>query len=361
MIYFPIVKTRDAELRGVCWLADKTKTTATPLFELTRSRKTKKASHGPIEKRLETIAQEYGHTPFGIDLTSFVDLKNEEIEAFYDYRNGFGNWVSFVERQQTVFPSLIPTLIVSDEDIDTEEKYVETHKKESENLSDSFQKVIYRIPGDYDAIEFDLDRFFEPTNPPIVLLDMGFIPKEKGKEFAKIAEQQLMTIHQPQYGIKHVILAGSSFPKDPTENNGGNDHGENILEEVIMFEQCRKTYADLIYGDYATINPLPNERAGGNGWVPRIDFPTEKAIIYHRRRKKKNENNYAPAYIEVARTVVEDDRFSRLRKRLGDQCWGISQILLAAEGYPPSMAPAFWISVRIHLHITLQCLIRSKT
>jgi len=360
MIYLPIIKTRDAELRGVCQLSPEVKELVTPLFELTKSRKTKNAVHGPIQKRLERIT-EYGKTPFGIDLTSFPLLKNKEIDLLYNNRDGFKQWLTFLKRQKSVFPSLIPTLLMSDEGLDDADAYIETHRREVTEMDRLFSEKIYRIPKDYDVeeIDFDLTHLFDPTAPPMVLLDMGAIPKDKGTIYASNAQKQLEAIHREQYKIKFVILAGSSYPKDPAGNCGGGDHGENMLEEVTMFDQCQKNFPQLIYGDYATIYPLLNEQAGGQGWIPRIDFPTEKSIVYYRRRRHETEVNYVPAYTEVARRVVADNKFKRLMGQLGQQCWGINQIQLAAEGYPPGLSPSFWMSVRIQLHVTLQSRIRS--
>lgn len=358
--YLPILKTKDAELRGVCSLARETKKGIVPLFELTKSRSTKKNPEGPVRRRLTKIAEDYGRTEIGLDLTSFTDLKNAEINDFFSSAGGFRKWTDFIAEQKYTFPHLHPVLLISDVGVDTEEKYAERHQTEVKHLYNSCEEIIYRIPSDYEAVEFDLEHFFKDFPSPIVLLDMEFIPKEKGKIYAKNALKMIELIAQPKYGVQKIILAGSSYPKDPTEN-GDDLHGENVLEEIVMFDICKKQHPKLIYGDYATIYPLPNLRAGSTGWVPRIDFPivTGKSIIYHRDRKKINEGTYKQAYIRAAETVVNDARFQLLRKRIGDQNWGIRQIMDAAAGYPPGMSPSFWISVRINLHVTLRHLILS--
>lgn len=354
--YIPIVKTKDAELRGMCSLSPETKGDIVPLFELTRSRISKNNPEGSVRKRLLQIAEDYGVTPLGLDLTSFTDLQNREILDFYDPINGFRKWTDFIAAQKSIFQRLYPALLISDSNIDTKEEYRERHRPEIATLLELCEQLVYRVPGDYEALEFDLDNLFDKTRPPIVLLDMEFIPKEKGKIYAEVALKSLRMIFQQRYGIKTVILAGSSYPKDPAEN-GGDSRGENKLEEIVMFNHCRKEFPLLVYGDYATIYPLPNLRAGSHGWVPRIDFPTETSIVYYRERKKIGEKSYKEAYIRVAKKVVEDKQFRLLQDKIGNQNWGIRQIMEAANGYPPSMAPAFWISVRINLHVTLRRLI----
>jgi hypothetical protein len=357
MIYLPILKTRDAKLRGVCNLSNDVKASITPLFELTKSRKTPKTPDGPIIKRLNTINHDYGTTPIGLDLTSSTILVNKEISALNNNDHGFQNWTNFLQQQKKSFPSLIPVLLISDVGMRMENEYIEAHRQEIENLKKIFEKFIYRIPETYEALDFDLDNLFESHTMPIVLLDMEFIPKDRGKDYAQQAIPKLQIILK--HNIQEIILSGSSYPSHPAENNTSNntlnvEKGENRLEEVIMFQECKKEYKNLIYSDYASLYPLPNEHAGGRGWIPRIDFPTRDSIIYYRRKKREGEQNYIPAYTDVARAVVKDKQFIELQEIIGDDCWGIQQIDYAASGSPPGMTPAFWISVRINLHMTLR-------
>jgi len=129
--YLPILKTRDAELRGVCSLADDVKQDIVPLFELTKSRSNPRAKDGqidgPIQKRTEKIKQEYGTGIFGLDLTSTSTLRNQRILALLKNDNNFSEWVGYVNALKSDFPELIPTLMVSDKGIDTEDQYIELH------------------------------------------------------------------------------------------------------------------------------------------------------------------------------------------------------------------------------------------
>ena len=156
-----------------------------------------------------------------------------------------------------------------------------------------------------------------------------------------------------QFSVDKIVLAGTSFPKNPTEF-GGDKYGEYELEECNLFENVKeKIDCDLIYGDYATINPIRSLQAGGRGWIPRIDMPTEDKIFYHRSRKRSLETSYAKAYIRVAKLVYEDDKYEDVDNMIGD-CWGTEQIELSADGYPQGLSPSFWISARMNVHITLR-------
>jgi len=364
--YLPILKTRDAELRGVCSLAENVKQGIVPLFELTKSRSNPRAKDGqidgPVHKRVEKIQRDYGTGVIGLDLTSIPALQNQYILTLLKNDNGFSEWVNYVNTLKNTFPDLIPVLMVSDAGIDTEDRYIEVHRHEAANLG----KCMYRAPLDYGTMVFDIQNFFAPGNFPIVVLDAGYIPQNQGKIIAAKILPIIASIYGT--GVTEIILAGSSYPSDPTTNNAGRDSGENILEEVRMYLECKKTYPNLIYGDYATLYPSPSDREGGRGWIPRIDFPTCPvdendcgAIAYHRSRRDKTETSYAPAYRRAARKVKQDQRFHKLIQKIGDKNWGIQQILSTADGDYVGLSPSFWISVRINLHVTLRQLIFSDS
>jgi hypothetical protein len=155
------------------------------------------------------------------------------------------------------------------------------------------------------------------------------------------------------FSLGKVVLAATSFHRNPIEF-GGEESGEFRLEECLFYEAVNDAVKpELIYGDYATINPIRVFQAGGRGWVPRIDMPTEELIFYYRSRKRAIEASYATAYTRVAKLICRDRRYRAVRNRIGD-CWGIEQVELSAEGYPQGLSPSFWISVRMNIHITLR-------
>ena len=360
------MKTRDAELRGVCNLAKSVKQGIVPLFELTKSRSNPRAKDGlidgPVQKRVEKIQHDYGTGAIGLDLTSIPALQNQYILTLLKNDNGFNEWVNYVNTLKNVFPDLIPVLMVSDAGIATEDRYIDLHKQEAAALG----HCAYRTPLDYGGMVFDIQNFFTPDNFPTVVLDAGYIPQNQGTILASKILPIIKSIHNT--GVTEIILAGSSYPSDPTTNNAGRDSGENILEEVRMYLECKRAYPNLIYGDYATLYPSPSDREGGRGWIPRIDFPTCPvnendcgAIVYHRSRRDKTETSYAHAYRRAARKVIQDPRFGTLKQKIGDKHWGIQQILSTADGDYVGLSPSFWISVRINLHITLRQLILSDT
>ena len=62
--YFPIMKTRDAELKAMSKLSSGVFDHILPIYELTKSRKAKIAPDGDIHRRMLTIKDIQGERPF---------------------------------------------------------------------------------------------------------------------------------------------------------------------------------------------------------------------------------------------------------------------------------------------------------
>ena len=122
------------------------------------------------------------------------------------------------------------------------------------------------------------------------------------------------------------------------------------ISEISMYNSIQQTHDDVIYSDYASINPIRNDTITmARGWIPRIDVPLSDEIFYYKQRRPKGVSAYASTYIQVAQLVCFDQRFP---SNLG--IWGIEQIKACAAGGTPSSSPSFWISVRMNIHIAQQ-------
>jgi hypothetical protein len=364
--YVPIVKTGDAEMRGIECLAERIKDSITPLIELTRSRSTKKLPRGDVYRRIERLIQAYGKRRIILDLTSIPELSNEQIQDMLRSDDGYKNWVGFLVSLKEDLPDLIPTIQIN-EDIDNVKEMENRLRGQARNLGAWFDMLGYRISITDDAYIDDLTilkevipRFAERT---ICVIDCAFIDQKKGIVFAKRAKDIIDNL--VSFGVRYIILSATSFPQNPIEY-GEDKQGEYNLEEITTFnkvcnelEPTSKKKVSLIYSDYASINPNRNDQRGGRAWVPRIDVPTERGLFYRRhRRNSQIKESYARAYTRVAQDITKVPDYRNIREKLHD-CWGIKQIELAAAGEPQGLAPSFWISVRMNIHITLQSLKRA--
>ncbi len=352
--YAPIIKTSDAEIRGIENLDDDDKDGITPIFELTKSRKSKYLPQGDIYRRLEKLKDVFGARRFILDLTSDRNSINEQIEELQDNHGGYKNWIDFLILQKNDFPELIPTIQITDKGVKTEEELYNRVKVQVEALNRNFAEVAYRFPLEYEDFTTDLKHIIDNISKDkiICIVDAGFITQ--GKSGIYITKARSVIAEVKKFGIKNIILSATSFPRNPTQY-GGEETGECQLEECLFYNGAReeKSNISFIYGDYATINPIRSDQAGGNGWVPRIDMPTEDELFYYRSRKRKQELTYANAYTRVAHSVASDQRYKNIKKKIRD-CWGIEQIELAAKGTPEGLSPSFWISVRMNIHITIK-------
>lgn len=351
IVYVPIMKTGDAEIRGLENLADTVKDRITPLIELTRSRKSKNLPSGKIERRLVRFKEAYDDREFILDLTSDVNLSNSQIEELQATHDGYINWVDFLVSLQQDFSKIIPVIQISDKNVKSEKEFYDRIKKQVKHLDEYFNYVSYRFPLEYESYSDDLEQICDAIDSDkiVCVIDAGFIAIEKAAIYLKSVKNVLNEIKK--YSLGKIILSGTSFPKNAADH--GEKNGEIPLEECSLYEMASKATPELIYGDYATLNPIRSLQAGGNGWVPRIDMPTEKMVYFHRSKKSTLETSYISAYTRVAKSVIQDKNYKPALKLIGD-CWGTEQIELAAQGDPQGLSPSFWISARMNIHMTIR-------
>jgi len=353
IVYLPIIKISVAETRGIENLSDDIKDSITPIFELARSRKSKRVPEGDIFTSLRKIKEVYGARQFILDLTSDPNSRNKQIEDLQNNAKGYINWIMFLVSLKEEFPEIIPVIQISDIGVKSQKDFYGRIKEQVELLNKYFDNIVYRFPLEYEDFKVDLDAVCQAISSDkiICVIDAGFITQEKSSIYSPKAIGVIKELDD--FSLGKIALAAISFHRNPTEF-GGEKYGEFQLEEFLFYEKVNsKVQSNLIYGDYATINPIRSLQAGGRGWVPRIDMPTEELIFYHRSRKRELEASYATAYVRVAKLICKDQRYKQAKKKIGD-CWGIEQIELSAEGYPLGLSPSFWISVRMNIHITLR-------
>ncbi len=360
LFYCPIIKTGDAEIRGLENLDEEVKNHITPLIELTRSRSTKKLPRGDIFRRIKRLKQAYGERRFILDLTSIPELTNMQIEDLLKSEGNYQNWIDFLIDLKEELPLLIPTILVTD-DVDDLSEINGRLQREAKELNKSFDWITYRFEIQDEEYESDLDIIkteIDLAHKLICVIDCNFISQQKASIYSNTIENTIKKLIN--LGVHNIIVAGTSFPQNPTEF-GEEKYGEYKLEEVLTFEKVHKDInrdfnkkINLIYGDYASVNPNRNDQRGGSPWIPRIDIPMSQNLFYFRYRRNKDiEETYDQAYKKVARQIVRDDRYKKIRKKL-NSCWGVQQIEMAANNSPPGLSPSFWISVRMNIHITLQ-------
>lgn len=349
--YVPVIKTADAEVRAVENLSEAVKNSITPVLEFTRSRKSTKATEGDIYRRVNRLADTFKNRACFFDLTTDPNLANSQIKELQSNDSGYKNWTDFLIGCTKDFSEIIPTLQISDENLDSEDEHYKRLKRQVKVLADNFDKVLFRLPLGYEFAERDMQEICAeiPANRVICLIDAEYIPKDKASVYSANAVSLVRQLLK--FSPHKIVAGGTSFPKKPTQH-GTETEGRMPLEEKLFYQNVTRTEKSVVYSDYATIHPFRNDQSGGNGWVPRIDMPTQDELFYFRNRKDDSEASYAAAYERVAKKVISTGDYKTVCKQVKN-CWGLEQIDEAADGVPPGLSPSFWISVRMNIHMSL--------
>lgn len=332
--YMPVIKTTDAELRGYENLNDDAKDATLPIFELTKSRRTKKVPYGDIRRRMQRIEEVVGKRPFILDLTTHPDLSNYQIEELQDDSEGFRNWREFLEEYDhlDIFPVV--------------HAYADGELSETSQLARSLSRRFrmvafrsdYRDQGAARYVQAVLDGVKDPDLVALTL-DCGFLGSDHDAEDAAGEALERLGELSPLGHFGAISIAGSGFPKSVLGE--GKDHcGRFPMREVTLFNEVEKrAKQSVIYGDYASIHPFRYDIRGGT-WVPRVDVPLEREYLYTRYRRGDG------GYEKAAREMMDWKEY----RSIGS--WGDQQIESAAEGHPNGYSPVFWIAVRLNIHVT---------
>jgi hypothetical protein len=338
-IYLPALRTRDSELKGYENLSDTVKELLLPVFELTKSRRSKTNPEGAISKTVERLLSLTGDQPFIADVTSLESQGNAETEHLLDPTDAFKNWRDFV---RTLPPTCVPVVHLSDP-FDRDEVIAQIN-----DLWSHSSAIALRVPTDY-PYAYELSQVLVLTanrgGTVLLLADDGFVVQGDAQNSAKRCYNVLR-----HFAGKVDVAAtlASSFPSSVMlpAFGGGDTYGEFRLEEVLVSEAVKAIglgNVRVLHGDYGLIHPNDFEGVV-TSWVPRIDVPLNLEGYYHRYRRD------AGGYGLAARLAVQNVKYSKLG------CWADDCLVEAANGAPPGRSPAFWIAARVNYHITRQAM-----
>lgn len=335
--YVPALRTRDSELKAFENLTPEVRRLLLPVFELTRSRRSKTNSDGSVVKTVERLISLMGENPFIVDVTSLDSQANAETAAFLDPADSFRNWCNFVLMHLP--ETCIPVVHLSDP-FDRSEFAAQRARLESK-----FRGIALRVPTEYDDAQHLAAAL--KSSPKIgcvvLLVDAGFVPQGSSAS----ASKSCMQVAQLFAGLVDLVAPlTSSFPSSVTEASfgGGDAYGDFVLEEVTVSEVMKLVGVGatrIVHGDYGLVHPNDFEGTVTN-WVPRVDVPLDTTGFYYRYRRP------AGGYALAAALAVKDVKYKAL------PCWAHDMVAKAAAGDPEGRSPSFWISVRVNFHISRQ-------
>ena len=358
--YAPIIKTGEAEIKAMSNIDDNVKNFILPIFELTRGRKNQKEDEGKIAKRIQFLKDNYNDVPFILDLTGIDDLSNSEIEQLQSSENSYSNWVNFCRTQKNNFGIFYPVVQIEEEE--QYGLYIEKLNQQIIELCNDFEYIVFRSQDIIEArdlitdiktiLDRDTSKSINLKGRIIYILDYKYINNsEHNVETAKTFINILTAM-----GIKNIVLSSTSFPANVSEHINGTDYISFKIKELDFYKnvlrEVNNKNINLIYSDYASINPIHNDNVFARGWIPRIDVPSTDKQIHCLRKKRAENTTYADTYVIVAREVVQKKYFKDLITQ-NIISWGLNTIVNAANGNVEGSAPRFWISVRMNMYLTL--------
>ncbi|WP_296221749.1 hypothetical protein [uncultured Enterobacter sp.] len=344
--YFPIMKTTIAEMRALKKLSPDVLDKITPIFELTKSRKSKNNQESCVFKKIDEIKSIISERKFILDLTSIDSLSNEQINSFQNDDNAFDNWCEFINSIRKQGVNVTPVLIAYPDstiiDLDNE----------LNKLCQDENKVAIRIP----IYENDLDDLFKILKKiatlrasliEYIIFDAGYIPS-LDVDFGTLAENISYFLEGTSLSETKLIIASSSFPASALDKIQGDKYNNHFdLDSIASYRKMTKLIKnkgftdDFYYGDYACIHPNRNEGKAYN-WIPRIDYPTIDVLFFSRVRREDG------GYVECSKNITSLPDF----KTENLKCWGIKEIIQTSMNNPGGLSPSYWISVRSNIHMT---------
>ena len=347
--YFPIIKTTDAELKAYSFLNDDVKNGILPVFELTRSRRSKNNPNADINKRIDKLKEDVVNRPFILDLTVEKSLSNAQIDDMLNTpTGGFAMWVSFIEKLREQDLKVIPMINYHPAVRNDVEKEIKALNKLSKYLA-------FRVSiNEPDVITYinQISAMFD-MKKLILILDGEFIELDNKRDRGDKSDyfSELLDEFNDNFDAampKALICAFSSFPAAVNDNKniyGEYNSGSFPISEVITNNKLLEDYKYVLHGDYGSVHPIRYE--GGGGWVPRVDFMDNYNFYYHRYQREDD------GYITAANEVILDSNYKKIKKI---DTWGDQEIEAADIGMPNGRSPSHWIAVRINLYITKQYL-----
>lgn len=357
--YSVIVKTGEAEIRAIENSDKSILNQIFPLVEITRGRKVKNdIDPYPFDKRLAKLKESFAGQTVALDLTSDDALSSPKIEELYNYNNGYQNWIDFLveikskknKKDENAFKEIVPTILLNRGD----ENYENNLLLQVQKLKQNFTSILYRNSILDEDCYYDFELLKDEFRDIVlyIMIDCEYTPQASQNNFAEKVIARIGNIKEKiltDIDVKFIVTA-TSFPNNVTDL-GDVESDTFSLAEIQIHDAVCKEIPNVIYGDYASINPKRNDTVTmAHGWIPRIDVALPSSIFYYKKRRPKGISAYASTYTQVAQSVVRDSRFP---KDL-ESNWGIQQINTCARGGAPSSTPRFWISVRMNIHIAQQ-------
>lgn len=328
--YFPVLRTRQAELKGLDMLDDERRAKIIPMLTLGRWPKALDFTRA-AEKAEEATK---GHPHF-LDLTTDGAHLADQQKLLREPSDAFAAWRNFVAQYRNAIP--VVQLVANSRVRDT--------TRQAQLIERTSGKLAFRIRDfatDTPLVINALSALDDPKSA-IVFIDCQYIRNA----LTAYGAASIATINQLRAEFPELMIAllSTSFPSSTISfaDAGGERGSIDILERNLHASIGGNEVA--AYGDHASIHSVVYDDAPIMRWAARIDYPRNLDWYFERRPQ----NQTADGYISAAQGIVASDPDIGTRG-----IWGEKMIIDAAQGNPHAKAPGPWISVRVNIHLSRQ-------
>jgi hypothetical protein len=328
--YFPTLRTRLSEMKGLKELDVGRKSKIVPLLTLGRWPRATDFDKA-AEKSLEVMD---GH-PYFLDLTADTTHLGDQQKILRDSSSAFKAWREFLMKYDNVIPVV---------QLSTDAK-VRDIFKQAQILENTSGKIAFRIKDFTSDISLVINAIsaMDDTSNAIVFVDCQYIRDS----FVGYVTAAVATINQlrNEFPELMIVVMSTSFPSsvmsfiDSTQKKGVID----ILERQLHARVGGNPVA--LYGDHASIHSVVYDDVRIMRWSARIDYPQNFQWAFERRSGDQTQ----AGFISSAKEIVHLD--PDIGKR---NIWGEQMILDAAAGMPYGAAPSSWIAARVNIHLSRQ-------
>lgn len=328
--YYPTLRTRNAELKGLSQLDPIRKSSVLPLISLGKWPKSEDFSRS-VEKAVEAM----DNNPFFIDLPDDPRHHTATSAELMDPRNHFAAWREFAGSYENVIP-IVQTAHGTRRDIVQQARLLEADRGCLGFRIRDFQKDTPLVVAALSALD--------NVSNALVFVDAQYIRSSLPAYIAAVTT----TINALRSEVPETIAAvlSTSFPATRTPFfDASRERGSIPILDRELHESIGGS-AVAIYGDYGSIHAVVYDDQPVMRWSPTIDYAMEYEWIFERR---PDEATNGDGYVAAAEGLVE--RFPEI---LSSDVWGDQMIADAARGDPYGRAPVSWIAVRVNLHLTRQ-------
>ncbi|WP_241047396.1 beta family protein [Achromobacter xylosoxidans] len=329
-LYYPALRTRGAELRGLAMLDEARKAQIIPLITLGKWPKS-----DDFARSLGKAQEAMSNNAFFLDLPDDPRHHSATSLSLADPSSNFAAWREFTGPHENIIPVVQTSQGNRRQIVQQAMALEQAHGSLGFRIRD-FQRDTPLVIAALSALD--------NVHNALVFVDAQYIRSAVPAYIAAVTA----AINAVRTEVPETLISvlSTSFPSartqffDPSRERGTIPILDRELHESVGGNNV------AIYGDYGSIHAVIYDDQPIMKWSPTIDYALEYDWVFERRPGVQNNSL---GYQHAAQALL--DRFPHIEN---SEVWGDEKIREAAQGNPHGSAPQSWISVRVNLHLAKQ-------